>query len=360
MNHSFAVIMAGGKGERFWPLSTERRPKQLLAFAGGKPMVVQAVDRLTGVVPAENIVIVTSKSLVQPIREMLGSESPVGILGEPIGKDTAAAIALGAAWVKRRDPDGVFCVLTADHVIGDLPKFCDTLKMGMDACSSNDILITIGIVPTEPSSAYGYIETGEVWKNIGSLDFFHVRRFVEKPDVQTATKYLAENRYFWNSGMFIWSTRSIERAFCKYRHQLASMMNDWAKCPNDDAFQAAIEDDFQKLDKISIDYAVMEKADNIVMCRGVFSWDDVGSWPALEAHLPMDSNSNACLGDVESVASTRNIVVSEGRLTALVGVDNLVVVQSEGVTLVCSKTRAQEIKTLVSALRLQAKHSGLL
>ena len=138
------------------------------------------------------------------------------------------------------------------------------------------------------------------------------------------------------------------------------MMNDWAKCPNDDAFQAAIEDDFQKLDKISIDYAVMEKADNIVMCRGVFSWDDVGSWPALEAHLPMDSNSNACLGDVESVASTRNIVVSEGRLTALVGVDNLVVVQSEGVTLVCSKTRAQEIKTLVSALRLQAKHSGLL
>ena len=323
-------------------------------------MVVQAVERLNGIVPSNQIVIVTSKALVQPIRDLLGDDSPVGILGEPIGRDTAAAIALGSAWVKRRDPEGVLCVLTADHLIGDLPIFGETIKMGMYACKNNDVLMTIGISPNEPSSAYGYIESGDLWKKFGPLDFFRVRRFVEKPNAQTAAQYIAANNYYWNSGMFIWATQSIERAFTYHRPQLASMMVKWAACPSDEAMQSAIDEDFPKLDKISIDYAVMEKADNIVMCRGGFSWDDVGSWPALEGHLPKDSDSNACIGDVAAVGSARNIVVSEGRLTALVGVEDLVIVQSDGVTLVCSKSSAQDIKALVSSLRLQANRSGLL
>ncbi len=360
LQNAYAIIMAGGKGERFWPLSTSRRPKQLLALAGGKPLILQAVDRLEGIVPPRRVLIVTNQSLVAPIREMLGEGSPVGVLGEPVGRDTAAAIAAGAAWIRRRDPHAVFCVLTADHIIGDLPVFRDTLKRGLELCAVNDVLMTIGISPSEASSAYGYIEAGDLWKKSGSIEFFHARRFVEKPDSATAKGYLATGRYAWNSGMFVWSLRSIQKAFAEFRPVLAEKINDWSACSDDAEFQAALERDFPTLEKISIDYAVMEKARNIVVCKGTFSWDDVGSWPALEAHLPKDGEGNASAGDVEVMDSARNIVVSEGRLTALVGVKDLVVVQADGVTLVCDKSRSQEIKALLAKLREQKNRDAIL
>ena len=360
MQHAYAVIMAGGKGERFWPLSTARRPKQLLDLAGGKPLILQAVDRLAGLVAPERILIVTNESLVEPIRALLGQGSPIGVLGEPVGRDTAAAIAAGAAWIRHRDPDGVFCVLTADHVIGDLPAFRDILSRGLELCARHDVLMTIGIAPTEPSSAYGYIEAGEGWQKSGDVEFFRVRRFVEKPDVETARGYLATGRYAWNSGMFIWSVRSIHRAFSEFRPVLAEKIEAWSACADAAGFQAALERDFPVLDKISIDYAVMEKARNIVVCKGTFAWDDVGSWPALESHLGKDGQGNATKGDVETLDSARNIVVSDGRLTALVGVDDLVVVQAEGVTLVCSKARSQDIKGLLARLRAQPEREKIL
>ena len=356
---AYAVIMAGGKGERFWPLSTSRRPKQMLSLTGGKPLILQAVDRLEGIVPPERVLIVTNESLVAPIREMLGEGSPVGVLGEPVGRDTAAAIAAGAAWIRRRDPDAVFCVLTADHVIGDLPVFRDTLNRGLALCARHDELMTIGIAPAEPSSAYGYIETGDLWMKSGDIEFFRAKRFVEKPDAETAKGYLATGRYAWNSGMFVWSVRSIQKAFDEFRPALAEKIEAWSECPSAEAFQTALERDFPALEKISIDYAVMEKAKNIVVCKGAFAWDDVGSWPALEAHLPKDGAGNASMGDVEAFDSARNIVVSEGRLTALVGVKDLVVVQAEGVTLVCDKSRSQEIKALLASLRAQKRDSIL-
>ena len=357
---AYAIIMAGGKGERFWPLSTSRRPKQLLALAGGKPLILQSVDRLEGIVPPERILIVTNESLVAPIRDMLGQGSRVGVLGEPVGRDTAAAIAAGAAWIQRRDPDAVFCVLTADHVIGDLPVFRDVLTRGLELCAAHDVLLTIGIAPSEPSSAYGYIEAGELWKKSGAVEFFRAKRFVEKPDVETATGYLATGRYAWNSGMFVWSVRSIRKAFADFRPALAAKIDAWSTCADDQAFQAALARDFPGLEKISIDYAVMEKAQNIVVCKGTFAWDDVGSWPALEAHLPKDGQGNVTAGDVEVLDSARNIVVSAGRLTALVGVKDLVVVQADGVTLVCDKSRSQEIKALLAKLRTQKNRDAIL
>lgn len=360
LQHTYAIIMAGGKGERFWPLSTARRPKQLLALAGGKPLILQAVDRLEGVVPPDRILIVTNQSLVEPIRNLLGNGSPVGVLGEPVGRDTAAAIAAGTAWIKRRDPDAVFCVLTADHIIGDLPVFRETLIRSLALCGKHDLLITIGIAPSEPSSAFGYIEAGDLWEKAGAIEFFRAKRFVEKPDVATAGKYLATGRYAWNSGMFVWSVQSIHKAFAEFRPGLATLIDAWSRCAGEPAFQAALEKDFPGLEKISIDYAVMEKAQNILVCKGAFSWDDVGSWPALEAHLPKDRAGNATAGDVETFDCADNIVVSEGRLTALVGVKDLVVVQAEGVTLVCEKSRAQEIKGLLAQLRSQPNRTAIL
>ena len=360
LHNAYAVIMAGGKGERFWPLSTSRRPKQLLALAGGKPLILQSVDRLAGVVPPERVLIVTNQSLVAPIREMLGEGSPVGVLGEPVGRDTAAAIAAGAAWIRQRDPEAVFCVMTADHIIGDLPVFRDTLTRGLALCAENDVLMTIGIAPSEPSSAYGYIESGDLWRSSGTVDFHKARRFVEKPDAATAQGYLATGRYAWNSGMFAWSVRSIRKAFADFRPALAEMIDAWSACADEAEFRKALERDFPALEKISIDYAVMEKAGNIVVCKGAFAWDDVGSWPALEAHLPKDGDGNASAGDVETFDSARNIVVSEGRLTALVGVKDLVVVQADGVTLVCDKSRSQEIKALLAKLRAQKNRDAIL
>lgn len=360
LHNAYAIIMAGGKGERFWPLSTSRRPKQLLALAGGKPLILQSVERLEGVVPPERVLIVTSQSLVEPIRELLGEGSPVGILGEPLGRDTAAAIAAGAAWIRRRDPQAVFCVMTADHVIGDLPVFRATLSQGLRLCAEHDVLMTIGIRPAAPSSAYGYIETGDPWKRVDGIEFFRARRFVEKPDEQTARGYLATGRYVWNSGMFAWSVRSIGQAFAAHRPAMAERIEAWAACADDAEFRAALERDFPGLEKISIDYAVMEKADNIVVCRGAFAWDDVGSWPALEAHLPKDGAGNATSGDVEVLDSSGNVVVSDGRLTALLGVSNLVVVQAEGVTLVCEKSRSQELKALLARLRAQKNRDAIL
>lgn len=356
----YAVIMAGGKGERFWPLSTARRPKQMLALAGGQPLIVQAVERLSGVVPPERILIVTNAALVVPIRDLLGEGSPVGVLGEPVGRDTAAAIAAGAAWIKRRNPNAVFAVLTADHIIGDLPVFRETLTCGMALCAEEDVLLTIGIEPTEASSAYGYIEAGESWKTCGDIEFLRVRRFVEKPDRETATGYLQTGRYAWNSGMFIWSIRSIQSAFAQFQPTLAERMDVWAACADDAEFHQALERDFPDLRKISIDYAVMEKAANIVICKGRFPWDDVGSWPALEAHLPIDEQGNAIQGDCAAIDSTSNIIVSEGRLTALVGVRDLVVVQADGVTLVCNKAHAQNIKALLAKLREQPSRDSIL
>ena len=302
----------------------------------------------------------TNQSLVGPIREMLGEGSPVGVLGEPVGRDTAAAIAAGAAWIKRRNPDAVFCVLTADHIIGDLPMFRDTLTRGLALCAENDILMTIGIAPTEPSSAYGYIEAGDLWKQSGPVEFFYAKRFVEKPDSSTAKGYLATGRYAWNSGMFVWSVRSIQKAFASFRPVLAEKIETWANCADDAVFHAALEKEFPTLEKISIDYAVMEKAQNIIVCKGAFAWDDVGSWPALESHLPKDEEGNASTGDVVALDSAHNIVVSEGHLTTLVGVNDLVVVQADGVTLVCAKERSQEIKSLLAKLRTQPNRDSIL
>jgi|LSQX01.2.fsa_nt_gb mannose-1-phosphate guanylyltransferase len=359
-SQAYAVIMAGGKGERFWPLSTSRRPKQMLALAGGQPLIIQAVERLAGIVPPERILIVTNESLVEPIRHLLGEGSPVGLLGEPVGRDTAAAIAAGAAWIKRRDPEAVFCVMTADHIIGDLPLFRNTLRKGLQLCARHDVLMTIGIEPTEPSSAYGYIEAGKTWKNEDRIEFFQVERFVEKPDLEMAKRYLLTGRYAWNSGMFVWSIASIQKAFAEHLPALAERIENWASCADDETFDAALKRDFPKLQKISIDYAVMEKAKNIVVCKGGFSWDDVGSWTALENHVPADELGNTTLGDVISVESSQNIVHSHDRLTALVGVKDLIVVQTDEVTLVCAKERAQDIKTLIAELRAQPGRNKIL
>ena len=360
MSGRYAVIMAGGKGERFWPLSTSKQPKQVLALVGDKPLIAQAVDRLEGLVPAENVFVVTNADLVDATRAAAPLLPPENIVGEPIGRDTAAAVACGGALVKARDEAGVFAVLTADQVMGDLDIFSDTLKGGMDLAEQNDILVTIGIQPTFPATGFGYIESGDDFAVESGVEFRRADRFVEKPDEATAAQYLKTGRFYWNSGMFIWSVSSLEKAFSAHCPEMGALMDTLTGFAVDGKMVDGMDATYPDLGKISIDYALMEKADNIVMACGTFAWDDVGSWPALETHFEQDGAGNTRIGNVETLDAEGNIILSEDRLTAVIGVKNLVVVQADGVTLVCPKDRAQDIKQLVVALREKGRYDELL
>jgi len=360
MAERYAVIMAGGKGERFWPLSTSKHPKQLLALVGDKPLIAQAVDRLDGLIPPENVFVVTNADLMEATQEAVPMLPPENVVGEPIGRDTAAGVACGAALVAAKDPEGVFAVLTADQVMGDLDVFKKTLRGGMDLAEANEILVTIGIQPTFPGTGFGYIESGEDFGEAEGVRFKKAVRFVEKPDGKTAQSYLDTGTFFWNSGMFIWSVPTLGNAFAAHCPEMRELMDTLTGYVAHGEIVQGLEKTYSALGEISVDYALMEKADNIVMACGTFAWDDVGSWPALEGHFPKDEAGNTLIGECEQIDSKNNIIYSKDRLTAVIGAENLVVVQAEGVTLVCPKEKGQDIKKMVSKLLHKEQYNGLL
>lgn len=347
----YAIIMAGGRGERFWPASTQLRPKQLLDLFDGKPLLVSAVERIESLIPRERILIITNAELVNPIRQVLPDFPERNIIGEPCGRDTAAAIALGMTLIRDRCPDAAFAVLTADHVIHNAEIFRKTLAEGLEYALHHPVLLTIGIPPRYPSTGFGYIETEAPGAKDPAYAFRRALRFVEKPDAVTAEQYIKSGSYFWNSGMFIWSVAAISEAFRAYRPPLAQMADRLRGHTSDPDFAALLKNEYAALEKISIDYAIMEKAPNILMAECAFDWDDVGSWTALANHFPADSSGNVALGSVIALDSSDSIVVSKNHLTALLGVDQVVVVQAPGVTLICNREQAQDVKRLMALLR---------
>jgi len=349
----YAVIMAGGRGERFWPLSNARHPKQVLPLIDDRPMIIMAVDYLQGVVPPDHIFVITSQDLVPAIAAAVPQIPSEQIIGEPVGRDTAAVCALASVLVRARDPDGVFCILTADHRITDLDVFRSTIRDAVTLAAAENCLITIGIRPLTPSTGFGYIEAGVSLDRNSGTRFFRTRRFVEKPNRETAQAYLDAGNFYWNSGMFIWSAKTLQTAFRQHTPSLARLIDELEAAVGTVTFTQVLATAYDKLKRISIDYALMEKADNIVMAHGAFGWDDVGSWPALAHHRPHDTADNVVVGDAVLLDSQRNIVFSKARVTALLGVQNLVVVQADDVTMVCHIDRAQDIKKLVQQVGAQ-------
>ncbi len=350
---SYAVIMAGGKGQRFWPASTDARPKQLLALSGDRPLVANSVDRLQGLIPPERILIVTRADLVEPIAACNPGLPRENIVGEPCGRDTAAACALGLALVKRRDPKAAFAILTADHVIRDVPGFHTALRDCFRLALTEDVLVTMGIVPAFASTGFGYIECGDAIVSHSETGFFRARRFVEKPDRPAAERYRAAGNYFWNSGMFVWSVSAFEKALRAHRPPLAAMAERLAATDGADRFAALLEKEYAGLDRISVDYAVMEKADNIVMARGDFGWDDIGSWSAIATYCEADADGNALVGRGAALDAKNTLVFARDteRVTALIGVRDLVVVHTDRATLICPKDRAEEVKAMTDLLK---------
>lgn len=347
MDSVYAVILAGGRGERFWPLSTWQRPKQFLTLFGGQSLLAQAVERLEGLVPAERILIITSADLVPLTRQTVSALSAENVVGEPCGRDTAAACALACALVQRRDPDGVVCILTADQIMKDVPAFRQTLADAATVAAAHEVIVTLGIVPTAPATGFGYIRAGEPFEAATVTPVMQVERFVEKPDLATAQRYLREGCYFWNAGMFIWQTRVMRQALAAYVPELDALC-DRIVAAADGSEMAVVAEAYPTLPRISVDYAVMEQATNLLVMRGDFGWDDVGSWGSAADHLPARSDGNAVVGKCHTLDAADNVVVAaKGETIALLGVTGLVVVQSGGVTLVCSKERAQDVKKLL-------------
>jgi mannose-1-phosphate guanylyltransferase len=353
MPDRYAVIMAGGCGERFWPESRLALPKQLLPIVGDKPMLTQTVGRLEGLVPIENIFVITNSVQREAVLEVCPELDPEKVIGEPLGRDTAAAVGLATMLVQRENTNAAFAMLPADAVIHDASGFRSTLTTAFSAAEASPVLATVGIKARFPATGYGYIQQGEAVDQFSGNTVFRVKRFVEKPKLEVAKDYLKSGDYFWNAGMFIWSVAAITAEMKKNTPSLwASLQAINDGLDKGIAINRLLEEHYPKLEKISVDYAIIEKAEHIVMVKSRFDWDDVGEWTALERHYSADDSGNVARGTVYLQDSRRNIVFSreKDRLITLLGVQDLIVVETKDATLVCHKDKAQQIKDLVRTL----------
>jgi mannose-1-phosphate guanylyltransferase len=350
---NWAVIMAGGYGERFWPMSRRKRPKQLLPIVGDKTMIQQTVDRLRPVIADARMVVVTNREQAALVRKQLPRLKHV--IAEPMGRNTAPCIALATAMIARLDPNAVIVVVPADSWVGDAEKYRRVVRESLALAARQDVLITIGIQPTSPHTGYGYIKFGRGFTR-GDVKFWEVERFVEKPDAQTARKLYQSGRYRWNAGMFVWSGRSIWRAFERLQPAMAK------SCARLAATRLRnFTKEYQQLEKISVDYAIMEKAHNVVVANGEFPWDDVGDWPAVGRHYEKDKAGNVARGDFVGFDASDCVVVGDRKhLVAAVGVRDLVIVHTPDATLVCHKNESQKVRELVKKLGVEKKHKKLL
>lgn len=347
---AYAVIMAGGNGERFWPLSTRAKPKQFLSLVGGKPLLTLAVERLKGLFSPERIYVITADRLLKATADAAPGLPSANLIGEPCRRDTAAAVASACGLVRRLSPHGVVCILTADQLIEDAAAFRQVLRDAVAQATEKDAIVTLGIHPTYPATGFGYIEAGAPQETGTQTSFCAVDRFVEKPPLETAKTYLESGRFLWNAGMFIWRADVMQKALSENVPELAALSDRLAAAPSADAAIAEIAASYPSLTPISIDFAVMEHVRNILVARCSFGWDDVGSWGSLISHFDADPDGNVLLGSCEQIDAHRNIVISEGRLTALIGVEGLAVVQTANATLICPQEQAQRIKALLKKI----------
>ena len=349
-NSIYALILAGGSGERFWPLSRRNRPKQLLRLVSARTLLEETVTRLEGLVPPERTLILTNIEQEKAVRDLLKGFPKENVIAEPAKRDTAAAVALGAGWVAARDHSATMLAFPADHVIADRAAFHDTMKTAAAAAQETGALVTIGIKPTWPCPGFGYIEQGEPvrLRADGKIAVHRVIRFREKPNVELAESFLRKGNFRWNAGMFVWSVPTVLSEFNRHAPQLADFISQ-VRSPND--LDKILRDGFAKLPRISFDYAIMEKADRVMVVEASFDWDDVGSWQAVARYFKKDDHGNAANRPVTALDASDNIIFNEGETTiALLGVRNLIVVRTEDAMLICHRHDAEKIKKLVGKL----------
>jgi mannose-1-phosphate guanylyltransferase len=350
----YVLIMAGGSGKRLWPLSRQGMPKQLLRVVGGKSLLRIAYDRLEGIVPADHVLVCTGADYADVVAAELPEVKPANILGEPEGRDSLNAVAWPAAVLAARDPAAVVAVVTADHIMHPVSAFQSALLEGFEVAeSAEDLLVTFGVVPTAPHTGYGYLRRGETIPD--HPDVFSVIEFKEKPDRATAEEYLISGEYWWNSGMFVWRARTLLDQLKMLQPKTHDAVVELAAAPY------RLSEIYPELLKISVDYAVMEPVSRgqgsarVVAVRLPITWHDVGGFAALGEQLPRDEHRNATHGVAVLVDARDNLVINntEGRVVAVVGLSDTVIVQTPQITLVCPISEAERIKELVAEVTTQ-------
>ena len=359
--------MAGGSGTRFWPLSREKMPKQLLKIGGEDTLIRQTVARISPLIGFEDIFIVTNQSLADSINHQLSSKFDRpwdgNFILEPEAKNTAPALGLAALHLERLDTESVMVVLSADHAIRKADEFLSLLSKAEKAARL-DYLVTFGIKPDRPETGYGYIKAGEEIQTAeergqSAEDVHRVEAFVEKPDLETAKKYLKDGRYFWNSGIFVWKTKTLLEEIEKHQPSLHHDLQEIRNAIGTSKESDIIREVFKKLESISIDYAVMEKTGRAAVITADIGWSDVGSWTALDDVSERDAAGNIVSGNVIDIGSKDSIIYAEKRLVATIGLKDTVVVDTPDATLVCSKDRAQDVKKVVDELKRRGAEEHL-
>lgn len=347
----YGIIMAGGSGERFWPLSRKARPKQCLSIIGQGSMLQQASKRLEAFLPARNIFAMTREGIEKTVAGQLRGLPKANIVAEPCGRDTAGCIALAACLVLREDPEGIMVIVPADHLVKEPKKLTQALEEAVAFVRKEDKLVAFGLTPTEPATGYGYIQAGEAYRAAGTRKFHRVTKYHEKPDLETAGRFLRAGNFWWNSGMFVWKAKSIVEEMHKHLATHGLLCKKLLAARSDSEFWRVLRKEFPKLPKISIDYGVLQATAKLAATPLSLDWDDLGSWTSLVKHLPLDAEKNTLLGNAIVVGGRGNLVrAGDKHLVGVVGTDDLIVVHTQDATLVCPKSKAQELKKLVGAL----------
>ena len=347
-----AVVMAGGSGTRFWPKSRRDRPKQLLRLHGDATMLQQTVARINPLVPLERVLIITGADQAEAVRAQLPDLPASNVVSEPCPRDTAPCVGLAAKIVAHKDPAGTMIVMPADHVIQPAATFLKTVRAAVSVIDADpSVFLTFGVKPTRPETGYGYIERGESLGAPEGIALNRVVQFREKPDRATAEAFLADGRFAWNAGIFLWRAQAILDALATHRPGIAAILDKIGEALGKPAEAGVIASEFPAMEKIPIDKAVMEKASNVRVLEVVYDWNDVGDWRALTELVPPDADGNTKQGPVHAVETRGSIIVSDdGGLIATLGVEDLVIVQSRGATLVARKDQLDKLKALVESL----------
>jgi mannose-1-phosphate guanylyltransferase len=347
-----AVVMAGGSGTRFWPKSRRNRPKQLLRLYGDATMLQQTVRRIAPMVPPDRTLIITGADHAAAVREQLPEVPSENVVAEPCPRDTAPCVGLAAAIISRRDPEGTMIVMPADHVIQPVETFLKTVRAALGVIDADPTaFVTFGVRPTRPETGYGYIERGELLGNPEGVALNRVVQFREKPDRATAERFLEAGNFAWNAGIFLWRARTILDALATHRPAIAERLDRISEALGTSVEDEVIAREFPAMERVPIDKAVMEKAGNVRVLEVVYDWNDVGDWRALTALVSPDANGNSTQGPVLTVDTRGSIVVADdGHLVATLGVEDLVVVQSAGATLIARKDQLDKLKALVEGL----------
>jgi mannose-1-phosphate guanylyltransferase len=349
----FAVIMAGGRGERFWPRSRMAKPKQFLKLIGEKTMLQLTVARIEDLVGISDTYVVAGAEFKDIILEQVPQLPEENIIIEPFGRDTAAAIGLAAMVLGQKNPREVMIVLPADHYIGNVRLFQEVLKSAVATAGRGDKIVTLGITPHSPETGYGYIHRGDLADTFAGIPAYRAVRFLEKPDRARALEFLSSGDYLWNSGMFVWRIDMIRGMIEKHLPSLAEGIKEIEDSLGTDRHLKTVEKVYSGLSKVSIDYGIMERADNVFVIPCDFGWDDIGSWTALERYVEKDEYGNVLHGEGVLLDTFNTYVTSKEKTVALLGVKDLIIINDYDSLLICHKSRSQEIKKVVRALNDQ-------